>query len=359
MCFRSHRLVQRILNGTPIRMDLSKKIIRKSPGRIKNKIDVFLLDGHWQFPAKTEFHSYDRIKNISAYRKGIAYLAFPWATLFDAINSGHSSLVRSFVDALMGSHYELSKYQRVFTVCQHIHYADFGAMFALAAVTDAYCSHKCLGASVTHGVQIHPFPLYPVQFDPDLPVYGDKRELLFSFVGCKPDGWYISNVRQYLEKEMAKISDGLIEIKDHWHYKEAVFGEQSVDQTLNDEHYQKTLLNSVFCLCPSGSGSNTIRLWEALGAGCIPVVLSDRWDPPGGAELWELAVEFCGETPEAVAALPARLRALAEDSVALARMRARGRLIWELYGPSRFVTDILVEVARTGGRSPKLYCPRV
>lgn len=331
-------------------MDASKKIIRKLPGMIKNKVDVFLLDGHWQLPAKTEFHAYDRICKLSRHRKGFAYLAFPWAAMFDAINLGNSAEVRSFVDALFGAQSQLSKYQRVFTVCQHIHYADFGAMFALVAVTDAYCSHKRLDASATHGVQIHPFPLYPVQFDSDMSVYGEKREHLFSFVGCKPNEWYLSDVRQHLEKELSGSADGLIDIKKQWHYQEAVFGEQPVDQTLNDEHYQKTLLNSVFCLCPSGSGPNTIRLWEAFGAGCIPVVLSDHWDPPGGAELWELAVEFCGETPEAVAALPARLRALAEDSAALARMRARGRLIWELYGPSRFVTDILIEIARTGAR---------
>jgi len=323
--------------------DYKKQIIKLS-GRRRSKVDIFLLDGHWQIPAKTELHAYKCILNLSAYKNGVAYLAFPWAALFDAINTGDSLLAREFIDALLAAHSKLRNYQRVFTVCQHIHHADYAALFALAGVTDAFCSHKRTDTDTLRGVQLHAFPLYPVQFDPDMPVYGESRAHLFSFIGCKPNEWYLSNVRHHIETVFAPLDDGLIEIKKQWHYQDTVFGDAPVEQTLNDQSYQNVLLNSVFCLCPSGSGPNTIRLWEAIGAGCIPVVLSDLWDPPGGAELWELAVEFCGETPEAVAALPARLRALAEDSVALARMRARGRLIWELYGPSRFVTDILIEM---------------
>jgi hypothetical protein len=33
-------------------------------------------------------------------------------------------------------------------------------------------------------------------------------------------------------------------------------------------------------LCPEGSGPNTIRLWESIAVGSIPVVFSDNWKPP-------------------------------------------------------------------------------
>ena len=38
--------------------------------------------------------------------------------------------------------------------------------------------------------------------------------------------------------------------------------------------------DSKYTLCPSGSGPNSIRLWEALAVGSIPIVLSDNLDLP-------------------------------------------------------------------------------
>lgn len=340
-------------------MSKAHKTIKKISGKYKSHIDIFLLDDHWQTPAITELHAYERIDKLTQHNKEDAYLAFPWASIFDAINTGKSEETSSFIDSIFKIKSKIKKYKRVFTVCQHIHFLEYGSLLALAGVTDAFCSHKRAGVNVLHGVRIHAFPLYPVQFDPDAPVCGESREYLFSFVGCKPNEWYLSDVRHYIQTALAAHDDGLIEIKEAWHYQETVFGDAPAEQTLNDQSYQNILLNSVFCLCPSGSGPNTIRLWEALGAGCIPVILSEHWAPPGGPELWEQAVVFCDETPDAIAALPGRLRALAADNAAMARMRARGRLIWELYGPNRFVTDILIELGRPGGRAirPPQFTP--
>jgi hypothetical protein len=97
---------------------------------------------------------------------------------------------------------------------------------------------------------------------------------------------------------------------------------------------------SVFALCPSGSGPNSIRLWEALGYGAIPVILADRLWLPGDAELWQQAALFVPETEAAVAALPARLEALAADASRLQAMQAVGQKIWQRYGLPGFVPDV-------------------
>ncbi len=96
----------------------------------------------------------------------------------------------------------------------------------------------------------------------------------------------------------------------------------------------------MFAVCPSGSGPNSIRLWEALGYGAIPVILADHLWPPGDAELWQQAALFVPETEEAVAALPARLEALAADHPRLQAIQAAGQQLWQGYGLPGFVPDV-------------------
>ena len=40
------------------------------------------------------------------------------------------------------------------------------------------------------------------------------------------------------------------------------------------------ILTCVFSLCPEGAGPNTLRVWESLAVGAIPVILVDGWLPP-------------------------------------------------------------------------------
>ena len=37
---------------------------------------------------------------------------------------------------------------------------------------------------------------------------------------------------------------------------------------------------SVFSLCPRGSSPSSVRFWESLSAGTIPVLISDEWALP-------------------------------------------------------------------------------
>jgi hypothetical protein len=49
----------------------------------------------------------------------------------------------------------------------------------------------------------------------------------------------------------------------------------------NAEDYNRVLSHSVFSLCPEGAGPNTLRLWESLAVGAIPVVIgTGDWVPP-------------------------------------------------------------------------------
>ena len=58
---------------------------------------------------------------------------------------------------------------------------------------------------------------------------------------------------------------------------------------IKTEFYNSILLDSRYILAPSGSGPNSIRFWEALGAGAIPVLLADTLELPKH-ELWEKSI---------------------------------------------------------------------
>ncbi|MDB4223118.1 glycosyltransferase family 47 protein [Granulosicoccus sp.] len=77
--------------------------------------------------------------------------------------------------------------------------------------------------------------------------------------------------------------------------------------------FQKTYINSVagskFVLCPRGIGPSSLRLYETLEAGRVPVIISDEWVAPKHID-WNFAVRI----PEwEISAIPTRLRELENE----------------------------------------------
>jgi hypothetical protein len=89
------------------------------------------------------------------------------------------------------------------------------------------------------------------------------------------------------------------------------------------------------------SGPNSIRLWESISYGAIPVILSDNYLPPGDLDLWKFAVVFCAEEPYAIKTLPDRLSFLNKDRKLLERKQNALQLLWEKYGVECFIYDII------------------
>lgn len=193
------------------------------------------------------------------------------------------------------------------------------------------------------GIRIHPFPLYPVRYFEKAqpaeavakPVW--ERDYLYSFVGAHDPGLYLRQTRQWIF-DLPKRETAYVERKGEWHYENSVYGEQieGVPSTprQQQEHdaanrrYENVLQNTVFSLCPSGAGPNSIRLWESLGFGCIPVVLADDFRPAAHPELWQEAVVQVKEAREDVARLPQLLSDLYSNRDQLNRMAEAGRQLW-------------------------------
>ena len=316
---------------------------------IKGKA-VVAFDGEWQYPAVTEQHAFRRAQEALKPRPGAVYIGFPWATLIDHLNQGNPK-VNGLLSALDAITKACEGRQRRITVCQQVYLAKHNWILKRAGITDIFWPHTTADNNLA-GIRLHPFPLYPVQWQrpgPDNP----ERSILFSFIGARAKPHYLTKNRNLIISELAHCSDALIIGNDNWFYDDLVYGVQisgSIKpsdpraQGTGPEHlrqlYIDSLKRSIFCLCPSGTGPNTIRLWEAIGSGAIPVVLSDSWVPPGPRQLWDEAVFILRDTPTGVRNIPERCRTWASKPALLERRRAALAKLWQRYRPGTFITDL-------------------
>lgn len=315
--------------------------------------NILAFDRDWQYPAITEQHAFHRLRALGGVPDGVTYLAYPWATLFDKIQKG----------ALDTDHYraQFETFCRHIpqdtikvTVCQHVKLKEYLSFFETSGVSHVFWSHATV-FDVTNSAatpRLHPFPLFPVQnTTPPPPVNNAPRPHLFSFIGARSDQYYLSPVRNWILDTLKDHPAGLIVGRKTWHYDKVVYDHQILGKALEDQQdlvevkassqFRAGLERSTFSLCPSGTGPNSIRLWESLAAGAIPVILSDAYIPPGPREIWENAAVICAESETAVISLPDRLAKIAATPGKLRDMRRLGHLLWERYGPENFVPDIL------------------
>lgn len=319
-------------------------------GTILEKGGVVAFVGEWQYPAITEKLACRLAMLRLPYARDTVYVGFPWASLIDHLNNGTmrgralKHQLHELVDRLDGR-------SRRITVCQQIFFEDHRWAFELAGITDVFWSHTTIHSSLP-GITLHPFPLFPVQWQAQSGA-AQNRDILYSFIGAQATRRYLSNSRDLILSNLANLPGSLIRGNSHWFYDDLVYKVQ-IRETLNaqdplvigeerrqqERTYLQSLQRSVFALCPSGTGPNTIRLWEALGCGAIPVVLSDTWKPPGPRELWDNAVFFLPDTPEGVLSIPRLTAQWAANEGLLHSKRLAMAELWQRYGPATFITDI-------------------
>lgn len=254
----------------------------------------------WQFPCRTEQVAWDRHRALKSppVQDGVAsiYLGLPWATWIDRHHDVEQDLpaLQLRLAALRAEVSMRGWSLRLHTVCQHIHWRRMLPIWRQLGITDLWLSHAPPGTDDEPGLRIASWPLYAVNVEAPERRIGLRsckpvtdRAIFASFRG----GWmphYRSLVRLELETRFADRHGWVVENTGKWHFNDLVYGHQVAGKTLNeiDERtedvlrYNRLLSDSVFSLCPGGSGPNTLRLWESLALGSIPVVLSDGYRPP-------------------------------------------------------------------------------
>lgn len=332
-----------------IQWGLGKKPVSRSSA-------IVAYDCNWQFPAITEQHAFERLNQDLHLRNNdgsVVYLAFPWATLIDNLmhNKKNPGRAEFFRQKLLSLRPKLRGARTIVTTCQHIHMLRYQDLFQDMGVTDIFWSHATKGQESLPDypeISVYPFPLYAVQAK-DQPDASGERKHLYSFVGAKANQYYLTDSRNIIIDDLARTGTGYITGNETWHYNKVVYDHQVrgivdkpdalVDNSASDK-FRRILLESVFSLCPSGTGPNSIRLWESIGLGAIPVILADTLALPGNPALWEEAAVFCKEDRDSILELPARLQAMHGDPELLKRKRHAMAQLWALYGLDNFVHDI-------------------
>jgi hypothetical protein len=313
----------------------------------------------WQYPCRTEQDAYDVHNKLSGphYEENAyhIYIGLPWATFIDRSLKGEQFphiMLQAYSKRTQALRAELKRFGRklrVHTVCQHIFWQTICKKISSTGVTDLWISHKEKGKNQEGNLQLHAWTLYATNVrEPKrregltlLPI--ERRTVFASFTGAHMKH-YLSDVRLRM-KELSRLDGYQVTINDKWHYIDIVYEFQvynNEDKKTTDYDaavsYNKLLSSTRFSLCPVGAGPNSLRLWESLAVGSIPVLLSDTHElpaierfAPGSNWRWEDALIFYPESE--LNQLDSRLK-----TIHIAEQKKRQQLCRKLYEASRSIT---------------------
>ncbi len=243
---------------------------------------------------------------------------------------------------------------------------EYSHLFSDVGVTHLFWCHKVIGQDFIPGapdIKLLSFPLYPVNYLDSLPSSKNEPRYLYSFIGAEAKDFYLTNSRNLIEKHLKNDERSLIEIRKNWHFNQIVYDHQirksnnsNTEALINDDHSQaflSSLGNSLFILCPSGSGPNSIRLWETIASGRIPVVLADTYEPPCDSDLWNLSTIVIKEDEESIISIPDRLRVIISSNK-VSSIKKYLSLIRALHGPTFFIGSILKFLFGSDLSEPKI-----
>lgn len=241
----------------------------------------------WQRPCITELSFYEQ------NRDDPDCLQAPWANLIDKRYYTSEDQLVNLIKNKYPFKFDGSIVGPFYTCCQHVGFRTLIPLFKSLNINIVYSPHKVKGEDFINGVEIKPCPLYAVNYeDPERNmILKDKeylkrdREFVFSFQGCHQKN-YISNIRKEIFEQWGENKSSNIWVKntDNWHFNADVytkyFKKDYQKQLLLTHQYNQTILNSRYSLCPSGAGPNSLRLWESLAVGSIPIILADTLELP-------------------------------------------------------------------------------
>lgn len=254
----------------------------------------------WQFPAITEKDAY--LKHLKADKivfieNGIIklYFPFPWATFIDKnknIKDSSFRIAKIFISGIRDIFNANKISFEIHTVCQHIRWNEIIPIIKDFGITDLHASHS-MSNQILDEANVHPWVLFAPNIDDPSRSIGlnpkpiPSRNYLASFIGAYMKHYLNDDRKLLMEIESSNI---YIQITDRWHLDESVYKYQVNKKLIPEKHleeqrekilnYNKILSDTKFSLCPIGAGPNTLRFWESIAIGSIPVFFNTEFVPP-------------------------------------------------------------------------------
>jgi hypothetical protein len=215
--------------------------------------DIFKYE---RFPVEYECYKQFKDSNVN-------YIAVPWTQI---LNSHWLDFPGRQSKEAYFKHLSKQKInqQNNFTVCQHDSYMLLRDYFKHLNITKVFAS-AAYDYDKIEGVEIIPMPyINTFKFD------NTEKNILISFIGS-----ITHDVRSTIKQ---RIHNENIIFRDTYHVTPDFF--LSKNKTHQEQEYENILSRSRFSLCPRGSNPNSVRFWESLAAGAIPVLISDNYKLP-------------------------------------------------------------------------------
>lgn len=218
------------------------------------------------FPYEKFPVEYECYKQINSAGLDINYLAIPWTQILNSgwLNFPNKKTFQYYISELYNTNLEQ---KNNITVCQHDDYMKLENIFRHLGITTVF--------STLHNKnnKLDGINIVPISFTNNFKFENIiNKDILFSFVGA----YTTHSVRQ---KMFNKLKGPNIIYRDSYHVDTNVVINNNHKKN-QEEEYKSILQRSRFSLCPRGSSPSSVRFWESLAAGAIPILISDDWDLP-------------------------------------------------------------------------------
>lgn len=149
-----------------------------------------------------------------------------------------------------------------------------------------------------------------------------RPELLYSFMGTpgpRTSGGH--NVRRKIlalrdDRSLLEDSSGFVFYDDQG---------DPVAHAARQRRFRESILRSKFVLCPRGAGTSSIRSYEVMGSGRVPVIIADQWVAPTGPDWSKFSLRV---QQDAVEQIPELLRQREADWEEMAAEAAAAYQEW-------------------------------
>jgi hypothetical protein len=210
-----------------------------------------------KFPV--EYECFKQLKDTD-----LNYIAVPWTQILNShwLNYPNKQPKEFYFKTL--SKFKTDQTNN-FTVCQHDSYMLLELYYKHLNITKVFTPLHSKYNTIDN-IQFIPIP-----FTSSFSFEEVFKDILFSFVGT-----YTSHPIRERMKE--RIVGNNIIYRDQYHIDPNTFN--STLKVREEKEYQSILERSIFSLCPRGSSPSSVRFWESLQAGAIPILISDDWVLP-------------------------------------------------------------------------------